>query len=104
MVNELSHGLNIWSVCTAVDGMQTGSYDWNLVCQYDRLSDEYIVIKCKKHMFTFLYHMTDTVSQFSEEIAVCGGRPLQSEILGQPARVWTKSPIFNPSSLVAPHL
>jgi len=33
---------------------------------------------------------------------VGGGRPLLPKILGQPARVGAKSPIFNRSSLVAP--
>jgi len=34
---------------------------------------------------------------------VGGGRPLLPEILGQPAPVGAKSPIFNRYSLVAPH-
>ena len=60
-----------------------------------RLSNACIVTKRKKNLSTFLYHAKDHLSTFMRRRMVGGGRPLLSEILGQPARVGAKSPIFN---------
>ena len=54
------------SVFTALDGMQTRSYDEisvrMSVCPSVRLSNACIVTKRKKAMFRFLYHMKEHLS------------------------------------------
>ena len=65
------------------------------VCPSVCLSNVCIVTKRKKDMFRFLYHTKEHLSQFYEKKNGWWGRPLLSEILGQPARVGAKSPILN---------
>ena len=60
-----------------------------------RLSNACIVTKRKKNLSRFLYHAKDHSVQFYEQKNGWWGRPLLSEILGQPACVGAKSPILN---------
>jgi len=55
----------------------------------------WIVTKRKKDMLRFLYHTKDHLSYLSEKKNGWWGRPLLSEILGQPTPVGVKSPILN---------
>jgi len=63
-----------------------------------RLSNACIVTKRKKDLSRYLYHTKYHLVYFSQLV----GRLLLPEILGQPAPVGAKSPIFNRYSLVAP--
>jgi len=59
------------------------------------------VTKRKKDLSRFLYHTKDHLAQFSEKKNGWWGRPLLPKILGQPAPVAAKSPIFYLFSPVA---
>ena len=67
-----------------------------------RLLNACIVTKRKKDLSRFLHHTKDHLAQFSEKKYGWSGRPLLPEILGQPALVGSKSPIFSRYSLPAP--
>ena len=87
---------------TTLHGMQRGLNDEVSVCPSVclsvrpsvRLSNVCIVTKRKKNLSGFLYHAKDHSVYFYEKNS-WWGRPLLSEILGQPARVGAKSPILN---------
>jgi len=64
-------------------------------CPSVRLSNACIVTIPKKNLSRFLYHAKDHLVQFSEKKNGWWGRPLLPEILGQPAPVGAKSPIFS---------
>ena len=77
-------------VFTALHGMQTRSSHENSV----RLSNGCIVTKRKKDLSRFLYHTKGNLAQFSEKKNSGRGQPHLPEILGQPAPIGAKSPIF----------
>jgi len=60
-----------------------------------RLSNAWIVTQREKDLSKFLYHTKDHIAYFSEKKNGWWGRPLLSEILGQPAPVGAKSLILN---------
>ena len=88
--------------------MKTRSSDENFVCLSARLSVSPSVkrVICDKtkercvQIFSILHERSLSLVLWKEEWLV--GRPLLSEIVGQPAPVGAKSPILNRYSLVAP--
>jgi len=76
------------------------------VCLSDRsfvcLSNACIVTKGKKDVSGFFYHMKNHLAQFFKKNRWWEGRRLLPEMLGEPALVGAKSPIFIRYWLVAP--
>ena len=89
-----------FAIFTALHGMQTRSSDENSVrpsvCQTRALWQN-----GRKLCLDFYLIWKNSYPSFLIKRMVRGGRPLVPEILGQPARVGAKSPIFDLFSLVA---
>jgi len=86
-------------IFTALHVMQTRYSDENSVCLsvslFVRPSHAWIVTKRWRDLSRFIYHTKEHLPSFLRRRMVGGGRPLLPEILGQPAPVGAKSPIFN---------
>ena len=83
--------------------MQPRSSDENSVCPSVRPSVKRVLCdRTKERSVQIFIPYERSFSLFSEKKNGCWGRPLLPEILGQPAPIRAKSPIFNRYSLVAP--